>query len=328
MKTIKRIFLWVLFVGVALAVVGSGLFVYFVYSPAPGIPRLSGQLTRRKMETGGRERTYLLYVPRGLQKRAALVVAMHGSAGNGAQMRSVTGYGFDRLADEHGFAVTYPDGFEGYWNACNIAGDYRANELDIDDVGFLTALADDLVAEIGVDPTRVFATGISRGAHMAFRLALEAPSHFRAVAAVAANVPTPDNFKCRPAGQGTSSVLVMNGTEDPLNPFDGGEVKLYGFIARGTVLSSRQSARYFASLNSIASVPETKDIPIAGGGRVERVLWRNSSKTEVELVVVHGGGHVIPQPYWRFPRILGPTPKQPNGIEVIWDFFDRQAPRE
>jgi polyhydroxybutyrate depolymerase len=140
------------------------------------------------------------------------------------------------LPNERGFAVVYPDAYEGYWNACNIVGDYSANKLDVDDVGFLTRMVDKLTNEIG----RLFATGISRGGHMAFRLALEAPSRFRAVAAVAANVPTPENFKCKPAGQGSSSVMIMNGTKDPLNPFDGGEVTLFGLFRRGKVRSSRE----------------------------------------------------------------------------------------
>ena len=96
-------------------------------------------------------------------------------------------------------------------------------------MGFLTGIADKLVTEIGVDRERVFATGVSRGGHMAFRLALEAPSRFRAVAAAGANVPVPENFKCTTAGQGTSSVIIMNGTKDPINPFEGGEVRFFGF---------------------------------------------------------------------------------------------------
>lgn len=185
-----------------LIVLGSGgVFVgYYVYTPASEIPHLSGTLSKGSIEVGGLHRTYTAYVPRGLAKGSALVLAMHGSGENAAQMRIATGYGFDRLADEYGFAVVYPNGFDGYWNGCNIVGDYGANRLNIDDVGFLGALADKLVTEIGVDPGRVFATGVSRGASMALRLALEAPSHFRAVAAVSDSVPTPENFKCKPAG--------------------------------------------------------------------------------------------------------------------------------
>jgi poly(3-hydroxybutyrate) depolymerase len=110
---------------------------------------------------------------------------------------------------------------------------------------------------------------------MAFRLALEAPSRFRAVAAVSANVPTPENFKCKAAGQGTSSVMIMNGTMDPLNPFDGGEVKLFGlFIGRGKVRSSRESGQYFADLNRMAGTPATNQTQMADGVQVEQVLWR------------------------------------------------------
>jgi len=323
MKKILRFFLW----GLIVIALGAALLGYFVYSPAPEVPRLSGKLIKGTIEVGELKRTYLTYTPEGLPQGAPLVVVMHGSGQNGAQMRRATGYGFERLADEHGFAVVYPDGYEGYWNACNIVGDYSANKLNIDDVGFLTGMLDKLASEIGVDRDRVFATGISRGGHMAFRLALEAPSRFRAVAAVAANVPTPENFKCKPAGQGTSSVMIMNGTKDPLNPFDGGEVKLFGLLRRGKVRSSRESGQYFADLNDITGAPETNETQVTDEAHVEQVLWRDDSKVEVELMAIHGGGHGMPQPYFRYPRLLGPTPKEPNGPAVIWAFFERQRPR-
>ncbi|HYU34640.1 MAG TPA: PHB depolymerase family esterase [Thermoanaerobaculia bacterium] len=322
MKKALRFFLWVLIVIVAVVVLGVALFGYFVYTPAPEVPRLSGKVTKGTLEVGGRKRTYLTYVPQGLPRGAPLVVVMHGSGENGAHMRRATGYGFERLADEQGFAVVYPDGYEGHWNGCNIIGDYSANKLNIDDVGFLTGLADKLITEIGVDRDHVFAAGASRGGQMAFRLALEAPSRFRAVAAVAANMPVPENFKCKPAGQGTSSVMIMNGTKDPLNPFDGGEVKFFGMYRRGKVRSSRESGQYLADLNHITGTPE-----VAHEDHVEQVLWRNGSKVEVELMAVLGGGHGIPQPYSRYPRILGPTPKDLNGPAVIWAFFERQRPR-
>src|SRR5205807_6069119 len=147
-------------------------------------------------------------------------------------MRIATGYGFDRLADQRGFAVVYPDAYEGYWNGCNIVGNYSANQLNIDDVGFLTAIVDKLVGDIGVDSSRVFATGISRGGHMAFRLALEAPARFRAVAAVAANVPTPENFKCRRARPGTSSVMIMNGHDGSVKPVRWGRGQIVRAVHR------------------------------------------------------------------------------------------------
>ena len=191
-------------------------------------------------------------------------------------------------------------------------------------MGFLNALVDKLVTEINVDHGRVFATGVSAGGFMSIRLALESPSRFRAVAAVAANVPTPENFKCAPQGQGTS-VMIMNGTKDPLVPFAGGEVNLLGlFYKGGNVRSSRESGQYFADRNHIAGTPATNQSPVADGVSVEQVLWRNDAKTEVELVAIHGGGHGIPQPYWRRLRLLGPSPMTPNGPAMIWAFFARQ----
>ncbi len=305
----------------------GALFVYFIYAPDPQVPPLSGRLINGAIQADGLTRTYLTYVPQGLKNRAPLLLVMHGSGERGSQMRSATGYGFERLADQRKFAVVYPDGYEGYWNACNVVGDYSANKLNVNDVGFLTSLVDKLIIEIGVDSRRVFASGISRGGHMAFRLALEAPDRFRAVAAVAANLPVPENFKCKPAGQGTSSILIMNGTKDPLNPFDGGDVSFFGLLKRGAVLSSRQSGQYFADLNNLLDRSETKEVQLADGVQVQQILWRRDSQPEVELIAVIGGGHVMPQPYWRAPRLLGPTPKEPNGPAVIWEFFERQPLR-
>ncbi len=310
---------------VVVTMLGAGLFFYLLWTPAPAIPQLSGALTRGAIQVGNLRRTYSLYTPRNLGRGAPLVVALHGSDGNGARLRLATGYGFERLADQNGFAVVYPNAFEGNWNACNVIGDFAANQREIDDVGFLVALVDALASELGNDRNRVFAVGVSRGGQMAYRLALEAPQRFRAVAAIAANVPVPANFKCRPSGHGTPSVMIMNGVEDPLNPFNGGEVQLYGFYRRGMVRSSRASGQYFADLNQIAGAPSVSESRVADGVWLEDVTWRNEAAIEVELIGIHGGGHGIPQPYARGPRLLGPSPSTPNGPALIWSFFERQS---
>ena len=322
MRRILRFLRFSLYSLLVIVALGAALFGYYVYTPDPEMPQLSGTLTKGSIVVDGLNRTYMTYVPKGLARGAPLVVVMHGSGENGSRMRIETGYGFERLADDHRFAVVYPNAAnEGDWNACSVVGG-----VNVDDVGFLTRMVDKLGTEIGSAPDRVFATGSSRGGSMAIRLALEAPSRFRAVAAVSASVPTRDNFKCRPAGQGTS-VMIMNGTDDPLVPFDGGEVSLLGVAYKnGKVMSSRESGQYFADLNHIDGTPAMNEAQVADGVRVEHLLWRNDSKVEVELVAIHGGGHGMPQPYRRRPRLLGPSPMQPNGPEVIWAFFERQRP--
>ncbi|WP_252406503.1 hypothetical protein, partial [Acinetobacter pittii] len=76
-----------------------------------------------------------------------MLVVLHGSRGDGAQMRRISGYGFDRLAAQEGFLVAYPDGFEGHWNDCRKAASYSARLRDVDDVAFLRALVARLAQE-------------------------------------------------------------------------------------------------------------------------------------------------------------------------------------
>jgi polyhydroxybutyrate depolymerase len=320
MLRVLRLFLWSL---LAIVGVGAALLGYFVYTPAPAAPSLTGTFTKDSIVVNGLTRIYRIYMPRGLARGAPLVVVMHGSGQNGVQMRLETGYGFDRLADAHGFAVAYPNAYDGKWEACSIVGGISIKEHAIDDVAFLTRMVDTIVSATGVDSARVFAVGTSRGGSMAIRLALEAPSRFRAVAAVSANVPTPENFRCKPSAR-TASIMLMNGTDDPLVPFEGGEVSLFGLAYKnGRVRSSRASAQYFADLNGITGAPHMTARQLADGVRVEEVRWDNASGVKVELAAIHGAGHGMPQPYRRRPRILGPSPMEPNGPEMIWAFFER-----
>ena len=324
MKKFLRILAYLAAGLIGTIVVALALFGYFLYTPASVAPQLSGILTKGSMQIGGLKRAYVTYIPHGLAQGAPLVLVMHGSGEGAEEIRAGTGYGFERLADQHGFAVAYPVSYTFDWNDCSSMGDFSVKGTPVDDVGFLGALADKLAAEYGVDRSRVFATGVSAGGSMAMRLALEAPSSYRAIAAVAANVPLPENFKCKPAGQG-ASVMIMNGTEDPLVPFNGGEVNLFGlFYKAGNVHSSRESGQYFADVNGIGTAPETSKAALAEGVGVERVMWDNKAGTQVELVAIHGGGHSIPQPHARRPRLLGPSPMEPNGPEMVWAFFARQ----
>ncbi|MES2127692.1 MAG: PHB depolymerase family esterase [Pseudomonadota bacterium] len=322
MKKLLRLLGYLLAGLATLVAIGGILFAWFVYSPDPELPKLSGTLAKGSIDVNGLKRSYVTYVPKGLAPGAPLVLVMHGSGEDAQQIRIDTGYGFERLADRHGFAIAYPNSYTFDWNDCSRVGDFKANGREVDDVGFLTALTDKLAGEMGSDRARVFATGVSAGGFMSLRLALEAPARFRAVAAVSANVPAPDNFKCQPAGRDIP-VMLMSGTKDPLVPFEGGEVNLLGFFyINGNVLSARQSGQYFATRHQISSAPDI--VQGSAGSGVERVHWRQDDKAEVELVAIHGGGHGMPQPYWRRPRLLGPSPMDPDGTALIWAFFARQ----
>lgn len=327
----KKILLRSLFALLGLIALASGLFAYFLYTPDPDMPELSGELTKATIQIDGKEMTYRTYLPKGLAKNAPLVIVMHGSGQNGTQIRLETGYGFDRLADQYGFGVVYPSASSFDWNDCSKVGDFKVNGRELDHVKFLTQLSDKLIAENGFDPQRVFATGVSSGGFMSLRLAIEAPTRFRAVAAVSANVPILDNFKCTIGGTSTS-VMLMNGTDDPIVQYEGGETSLFGLFYKGGILRSSQgTAQFFADLNKIGGDPVTNPATSSillnkeNQSNFKRTVWKNERKMEVELVTIHGGGHGMPQPYWKHPRLVGPSPMAPNGPALIWDFFARQA---
>jgi len=324
LKTILRFVLRLLLGVVSLAGILAVLAGYLLYTPNPELPKLSGTLTAGSIVIDGRKRTYQAYVPKGLAPGAPLVLAMHGSGEDGTAMRIETGYAFERLADERGFAVVYPNGQNGHWNSCDL--DRDAPQPGIDDVRFLTAVADKFIGEIGTNRDRVFGVGLSEGGYMAIRLAIEAPSRFRAVAPVAANLSAPENFQCKPVTHGGVSVILIHGTKDRLIPFDGSEGSLiFGLIKNPKGPSTQATAQYFADLDGITGGPVTTRSISADGFAIEQSIWSNGSAAQVELIAIVGAGHAFPQPYYRARRILGASPRDPNAAEVIWAFFESQT---
>lgn len=305
----------------AVLVVASTFLLRFTLPPEPA---LSAELAQDALPWRGLSRRYAVYVPAGLGPGAALVLVLHGSEGDPRQARAGFGYEWDRLADEHGFVVAYPQGFEGHWNDCRAAAPYAANRLDVDDVGFLRALVERLVDRHGVDPARVYATGISNGGQMALRLALEAPELVRAAAPVIASLPAEGNMDCAPSGRPVS-VLVMNGTEDPMNPWEGGTVALHGLVGnRGEVLSTEATVAHFAKLAGHDGPGAHEALPDRAPGdgtTIERTRWSAPGRPTVVLYAVRGGGHAVPHPKLRFPRLLGRTSADIVAAEEIWSFF-------
>src|SRR5262249_59182650 len=94
-----------------------------------------GTLRPGKLRVGALERTFVTYAPASLKAGAPILILFHGSGGDGASFRDYTGQRFDALADEKGFVVVYPDGFQGNWDDCRKAASYPARAQHIDDVG-------------------------------------------------------------------------------------------------------------------------------------------------------------------------------------------------
>ena len=205
--------------------------------------------------------------------------------------------------------MIYPDGYRRNWNDCRTQATFLAKRENIDDMDFIRTLIARASVELDIDENQVYAFGYSNGGHMAFRLAVEAPGEIAAVVAVAASLPTPDASSCPQQGR-TSRVMLINGTSDPINPYEGGIVTLFGFASRGSVMSSVASAQHFADRNGVANPPVHErpskgfvDEPMS----VESLIWQATGKPVCHLYTLRGGGHVIPQRVYRFPRLLGRT---------------------
>jgi polyhydroxybutyrate depolymerase len=311
------------------AALSGSLWGYLSWTPTPPVPRLTSQIRGERLVVGGLERSFLAYVPRDLPRGAPLVLVLHAGHQTGEQMRVASGYEFDRLADEHQFALAYPNAWLGHWNDCRINADAAAPTHTIDDKAFLLEVAEHLRAELGVDPQRVFVAGYANGGQMAFRLALETPERFAAIAAISANLPAKNRNLCNEL-RTPIPALLMNGTADPINPYEGGIVALARLGDRGTVLSSADSAAYFVRLDGQSSPPVVTALPHREADdptHVERSDWATIGQPEVVLDTIFGGGSVVPQTVYRPPRILGRATHDLDGPEEIWSFFSRQAAR-
>jgi polyhydroxybutyrate depolymerase len=291
-------------------------------------PNLTGAVKQETVTVKGAQRTFVLYVPRNLKPNAPLLFVFHGSGGDGASMRDVTAFEFDMLADRNGFLVAYPDGFQTTWNDCRKGSPQPARVMNIDDEGFVDAMIAKESAERGIDKKRVFSAGWSNGGQLGYRFAMERANVFAGVAALSASVPVPANLACTPSGA-AMPVMIINGTEDPINPFNGGNVMLGG-RSLGPVFSSQETAQYWAKLNGITAAPETKRLPHKNPSDrtfVDETVWSASGKPLVVLYAVHGGGHVVPT---RAPQDWGGLGRETGDLDApvaIWDFFSKLPSR-
>ena len=278
------------------------------------------------------KRTYRLHVPPPREGGGPmpLVIALHGGGGSGRRMEALTRGGLNRLADREGFVVVYPDGVERHWNDGRKKVRYRAHRDGIDDVGFLTALMDRLFRELPIDAKRVYVAGMSNGAVMAYRLACELSGRIAAIAAVAGAMPAALAAHCAPASP--VSVLAISNREDPMVPWEGGELR-FGPLRLGTVLSALDTVRFWAARNRCPPPTGIAWKPDQDPHDGTRVWWQAygpcEEGTEVVLYGIEGGGHTWPGGYPYLPEwFIGRTSREMDTNRVLWDFFRRHAKKE
>ena len=269
-------------------------------STSAPLPEPAVQL--RQFAFDGVMRQYRVYAPptQGARPPSALVVVLHGGAATIDDAVSTTM--FDQVATARNFIVAYPQGIEGVWNAKFCCG--VAPRLGNDDVGFLNQLLDHLEVEYPIDPTRVYFTGVSNGAMMAYLFACEHADRVTAVGSVAGAMVLDSCQPSRPV-----SILEIHGTADPEVPFQGGQAAAV-VGATFDYPSSTAVVQRWAQIDGCGAESSTTHGPDTTAN------WSGCrAGTAVSLVSVDGGGHV-----WFAPG-LGTADGSIDATSVIWQFF-------
>lgn len=295
-----------------------------------GVAFLCGHLVRARnvdkrgsLRVDGRDRTYAFHVPRGYDGKqlVPLVLALHGRLGKGVGEERLSH--LDKVSDKHGFLVVYPDGLDRSW--ADGRGGTPSDKNGVDDVKFLSALIDKMEGEFRVDETRVYATGMSNGGFMSGRLACELSNRIAAVGIVAASLSESAAGNCRPAKP--ISVLIFQGTEDPLVPIQGGAIGRNG--AGGMVLSHDKAVQKFVELDRCEAPPRKEHIEdrAGDGTSIDIATYSGCADgSEVRSYVVNGGGHTWPSGMQYLPSVMiGKTTRNLDGSEVIWEFLSQHT---
>ena len=258
--------------------------------------------------SSGQKREYLLYVPRSYDrsKPTPLVISMHGAAMWGAAQKETSQW--NKVAESQGFIVVYPSGAKGagprVWHMDRDVGHMK-------DIRFISDLIDTLKAAYNIDPTRIYANGLSNGGGMAFVLSCTLSDRIAAVGMVAAAQMLPFGW-C--TDHRAVPMIAFHGTADRQVPYNGGKTS----VAPETFPNVRTWVANWARRNRCAPNP----IDSAVATDITRREYTDcADDAAVILYTVQGGGHTWPGgkplPEWW----TGPTSRNIDATSQMWAFF-------
>jgi len=275
----------------------------------------------------GRERYYLLYRPASIPDHSAapVLLAFHGGGGMPENMMEMTG--FNSLADHHGFIAVYPSGSGStprrlFWNV--LLSETYATENEVDDLGFITHVIDDVSTRVTIDTHRIYAAGFSQGGMLCYRLACDAALSGRIAAiAVVSGTMTVSPSSC--AAQRPVPVISFHGKQDEFSNYGGGVAKSAlrnDQVARPGV---SESIRYWVGKGKLPAQPS------ASGSRGMAYMEQfgpDDSGFEVVSWSLENGGHTWPGSNANLPEwMMGEVNRDIEASVMIWDFFSRHPLR-
>jgi len=291
------------------------------------------------------DRPYDLRMPAGYDPAVAypVVLVFHGGGGSASNAETMTCPEGDRddpaclqgVGDREGFVTVFPNG-SGFpparrfrtWNAGGGTDGWnctsgRACAEGVDDMAYVDAVLDDLARRVHVDPSRVYAVGLSNGAALVHRLACERSTRVAAVVAVAGSNQFATTAPCRP--RDPVAVMEVHGTEDPCWTYETSERACADRGGRklGAVASASGWAERLACTDvSEAPLPDVVD---DGTATTVRTWSGCAGGVEVALATVEGGGHTWPNGDPALPERRVGRVTRDWGNEVVWGFLRRFA---
>ncbi|MCO6457322.1 MAG: prolyl oligopeptidase family serine peptidase [Pirellulaceae bacterium] len=273
----------------------------------------------RTLEVDGQRRSCLIHVPASYaaDKPTPVVLVFHGAGMNATLMSSFCG--MNKKADEAGFITVYPNGTGAglflAWNSGGLSGELAQRQPD--DVKFVAALLDKLPTVLNVDSKRIYATGMSNGGMMCYRLACELGERIAAIAPVSGTLTVRDPRPPRPI-----PIIHFHGTNDRIVPFDGPGNGTPRFV---TFRSVPETVEFWAQVNKCAAQPVVErldDTQDDGTAVVRKRYQPQPGGAELVLYEIEGGGHTWPgnEPAL---NLIGRSTRDLEANDVIWDFFQR-----
>ena len=301
---------------------------------AQGLPEEVSEFT---VNQDGMSRPFLVYTPAGFQRGNSAVLLLHGGGGS---MRTNFIYPatarWRELADEHGFLLLSPNGVNARsgdptgdrqtWNGLRPGLDGRRSQAD--DVSYLEDVVHWAVTQREVDRTRIYTVGASNGGEMVHRLLIERPGMFAAGVSHISNLPA----NAVPNADPPTPIMILNGTEDPLMPYEGGAVRNVAEPVR----SVEETLSYWIAMHGLdeqqAMTTRLPDSDPNDGCRITQVVYPAQPDTPAPLVFyrVEGGGHSVPLPSEAerpeaMRRLLGNACRDADGAALAWEFMQQHG---